>query len=106
MGIAGGGCDVGRGRDGAAEVAIQFGVVGGFGEHCERAFFYHLRSVVPANARERGDDTKSRLTPSAPPSPCRWPCRNPSARHISPSRHRSPCPCPSSLRRWSPLWHA
>ena len=42
-----------------------------------------------------------KATPSARPSPCRWPCRSPSGRRISPAARRSPCPCLSCRRRRS-----
>ena len=50
-------------------------------------------SLAPSGLRK--------ITPQAPPSPCRWPFRNPSGRRISRAARRSPCPCPSCRRRRS-----
>ena len=61
-----------------------------------------LRQTRNQDAVSRAEATNAiALIPSAPTSPGRWPCRNPSGRRISPSAPRSPCPCPSCRPHWS-----
>src|SRR3569623_2031259 len=59
-----------------------------------------MRSIEPGISRFRvraytRPGTTAFASPSTPPSPNRWPCRNPSGRRTWPSALRSPCPCPS-----------
>ena len=131
MTVAAQGGEIEPRRDIPAEVAVEGFVVGGFGEHARSLpdFFLNRRprssrgrgpiasergeGLAITNIRHRGEPrltrrtgpplsrAGARLRQPAPPSPGRWPCRNPSARHISPGAPRSPCPCPSCQRRRS-----